>query len=107
MKAPTRIKSKAEVLKYCRDARIEVRLMSDRHIVALVTWRFPEVNERTIAATLRHQATNYNRLYTYVQDHCGTDDFRVQCYRIIRRKADGAISPIVKGLVSRLNQEVA
>ena len=81
--------------------------MVDRQILFLVRQRFPEINERTIAATLRHQATNYNRLYTYVRTNCGTDDFRAQCYRIIRRKADGAIAPIVKELVSRLKQEVA
>ena len=96
-----------QLLRYCQTVRIEVRPMVDHQILFLVSQRFPEINERTIAATLRHQATNYNRLYTYVQDHCGTDDFRMQCYRIIRRKADGAIAPIVNRLVSSLGRDVA
>ena len=96
-----------QLLNYCRSVHIEVRPIVDHQIFFLVRQRFPEINERTIAATLRHQATNYNRVYTYVRTNCGTDDFRAQCYRIIRRKADGAIAPIVKRLISSLGREVA
>ena len=97
----------AEMLTYCQTVRIEVKPIVDSQILFLTKQQFSDVNERTLAATLRHQATNYDRLYTHLREHCGTNQFRSRCYRIIRRKVDGAIAPIVNRLISTLGERAA